>query len=233
MRKIDTKAYNKRLHSELMELDKLLNRINPEHVNYFDSELIKTAVEYQKLLSECVWADNSNVNGIEMSKVKQLLSYIKSKKKRIFVNRELIDITTPLDSDLDFSSGVVGIGDCQIKSFPNDYDGRNSFVYCQVVGIREDEDTDGGAVYKKEYLSTTELIYDKNGVVSGFPFVGSGYSKHHVINGGSAFLTAVKNSDGINISYRINKQGAWTMVAASTKSDFVRLYLDVFYVMWR
>jgi len=232
MRKIDTKAYNKRLHSELMELDKLLNKINPEHVNYFDSELIKTAESYQKLLSDSVWADNSNVNGIEMSKVKQLLAYIKSKKKRLFINREMIDITETIESNVAFSSGVYGAGDCQVKSFPSDYDGRNSFVYCQIVGIREDDDGAGGYLYTKERFSTTELILDKNGIRSG-DSVTFGYNTTYAINGGSSFLMAIKNASSIDISYKINKLGQWTDAASVTASDFVRLYLDVFYVMWR
>ena len=60
MRKIDTEAYNKRLHTEIMELDKLIKSINPENVNKIDAGLIKTADEYIRLISDTTWADNSN-----------------------------------------------------------------------------------------------------------------------------------------------------------------------------
>ena len=56
MRKIDTKAYNKRLHSEILELSKMVRSINPEHINLFDAKLIRTANNYIKLISEANWS---------------------------------------------------------------------------------------------------------------------------------------------------------------------------------
>lgn len=233
MRKIDSSAYNKRLHSELMELDKLLNRINPEHVNEIDSALIKTAFEYQALLGDSTWSNTSNFNGIEMSKVKQLIQYIKGRKKRLFIDREVVDISDDVNAaGSAFNSGVAAIGDKQIKGFPRGYDGRDSFVRAQIVGIRETEATDGIKYYNPVYFSDTDLIYDSNGIPSGHE-ARCGYVTTGSIRGNSSFLMAIKNANSIDISYKITKLGLWSDIATTRESDFVRLYLDVFYVLWR
>jgi len=77
MRKIDTTAYNKRLHSEILELDKMLKQIKPEHINLFDADLIKSAQSYVQVISDANWADNSNFNGIEMHKIKDIINNLR------------------------------------------------------------------------------------------------------------------------------------------------------------
>jgi len=135
MRKIDTEAYNKRLHTEIMELDKMIKSINPENVNQIDAGLIETADTYIKLISDTTWADNSNFNGIEMHKVKDLLFSLKLRKPIYFIKRELININD--DTSPTTASGVVEI------QVPDLFDGRNSFLSCRIHAY----DSDGYRVY--------------------------------------------------------------------------------------
>ncbi|HPS30418.1 MAG TPA: hypothetical protein PLZ43_09190 [bacterium] len=124
MRAIDSKAYNKRLHSEILQLDAILKKISPENVKFFDANLIGTAESYVKLLSDSTWAGNSNISGIEMNKVSSLLSYCESSKKQIFVNRIVSQHKTFNEVFVDGATKL---------EFPDMFDGRNSFVYARMV----------------------------------------------------------------------------------------------------
>lgn len=138
MRKIDTEAYNKRLHTEIMELDKLIKSINPENVNKIDAGLIKTADEYIRLISDTTWADNSNFNGIEMHKVKDLLSYMKTRRKKLYVKRQLFDMRD--DTTPETATGIATI------KIPDLFDGRNSFVHYVIRGL----DSEGNKFVQKK-----------------------------------------------------------------------------------
>lgn len=119
MRKIDTKAYNKRLHSEILELSKMVRSINPEHINLFDAKLIRTANNYIKLISEANWSSNSNVNGIELHKIKDMSGEIKIKDRTYRLARNFTK----------FVAGEAGLRSVKIPiNVPDTYDGRNSFV---------------------------------------------------------------------------------------------------------
>ena len=124
MRKIDTKAYNKRLHSEILELSKMVRSINPEHINLFDAKLIRTADNYIKLISDSNWSSNSNVNGIELHKIKDMSGELKIKDRTY--KYVLI--------------GMVAQGKKEtLNSFkmaanvPDTYDGRSSFVVVNII----------------------------------------------------------------------------------------------------
>jgi len=127
MRKIDTEAYNKRLHTEIMELDKMIKSINPENINQFDAGLIKTADTYIKLISDTTWADNSNFNGIEMHKVKDMMNKIKSKKNdKYFAARYVWH--TPIFSRI-ADGRIFGVS----IDVPENFEGRKSFVSTSVL----------------------------------------------------------------------------------------------------
>lgn len=133
MRKIDTEAYNKRLHTEIMELDKLIKSINPENVNKIDASLIKTADEYIRLISDTTWADNSNFNGIEMHKIKDIIKNMKAFKKNLFVKRmflssEGIDFATEWEDSRQLGHALIKI------PIEKGFDGRSSFIKCRFIG---------------------------------------------------------------------------------------------------
>jgi len=129
MRKIDTEAYNKRLHTEIMELDKMIKSINPENINQFDAGLIKTADTYIKLISDTTWADNSNFNGIEIHKVKNLIMRIKKKNRKYLAKYIIIPNFYPY-----IKSGDTTFIDIK-ESITVDlgFDGRKSFVVPKVI----------------------------------------------------------------------------------------------------
>ena len=176
MRKIDSAAYNKRLHSELMELDKLLHRINPEHIDKLDTELIKTATVYQKILSEAVWSDQTNFNGIELSKVKSLLSHIKMAKHFLHIGREIFEVRDHGDESQ--------INETVSINVPDRFDGRNSFINCLLsyknktsgdiglrrlsieplyIGGREKFDSESKLICRKNATNITiEISHDEN-----------------------------------------------------------------------
>ena len=132
MRKIDTKAYNKRLHTEIMELDKLIKSINPENVNQIDAGLIKTADEYIRLISDTTWADSSNFNGIELHKIKDIINNMKTSKKRLFIKRVFLGQESS-DSATEWD-GSRKVGYALIKiPVEKDFDGRASFVKCRFL----------------------------------------------------------------------------------------------------
>jgi len=121
MRKIDTEAYNKRLHTEIMELDKMIKSINPENVNQIDASLIRTADKYIRLISDTTWADNSNFNGIEMHKVKDMLNHLKINKSDYYVDVIKAKFTRRKtgEDDMDYAVTIY---------VPSGFDGRKSIV---------------------------------------------------------------------------------------------------------
>lgn len=143
MRKIDTEAYNKRLHTEIMELDKLIKSINPENVNKIDAGLIETADEYIRLISDTTWADNSNFNGIEMHKIRDILSKIKSSKNDVFINRDLVTCRKEGKNYFRLSH--------EIKC-PENYDGRSSLIIPRVI-----YDSNGISVYNGKIEDSFDL----------------------------------------------------------------------------
>jgi len=136
MRKIDTEAYNKRLHTEIMELDKMIKSINPENVNQFDAGLIETADKYIKLISDTTWADNSNFNGIEMHKIKDMLNHCKINKRKYYVERKVFPIVDSQKETME-TVWIKNIFDIPVRE---GFDGRKSIVlvnkiFCRVANI--------------------------------------------------------------------------------------------------
>lgn len=222
MRKIDTAAYNKRLHSEILKLSEMLEKITPENIKYFDTNLIKNAENYVGLLKEMRWASNSNFNSIELGKIKQLLNYIRISRNRLFVDREFNIMKTG-----EFERTRVGTN---VYRVPDNYDGRSSFVYPRIFVQTTDNNGNitGGYMNPLDiFLCGMTYISDDYDVVT-MPEIGSTKSR----------LEIVKNKHEITIHYEINTANTITYdygagtdtVTDSTVSDS---YLDVLYVIWR
>lgn len=126
MRKIDSKAYNKRLHSEILELEKMIKSINAENVNQFDANLIKTADSYIRLISQANWDSSSNFNGIEMHKIKDMLNYLKLSKKQFVVKNIVVK-----SDKVQYATEAKLVHNIEIES---PFDGRNSFVLPRFLG---------------------------------------------------------------------------------------------------
>lgn len=151
MRVVDTKSLNKRLFKEITELKDMVDKISPENVKYFDSDLIKSALNYTGILKDSIWADNSNFNGIEMSKIRQMLDGMKINKKRIFISRKIFNVQQSTNPNL-----VDGFLEIDV---PELFDGRNSFVYSQI----EIKDSEG--------LSHASPIYKYRNFPNGGKFI--------------------------------------------------------------
>jgi len=122
MRKIDTVAFNKKIVNKIKELDALVKRISPENIKYFDTDLIGSSENYIKVLKECSWDGDSNFNGIEMHKVKDMLSHLKANRRKFSIERKMFLVPRE-EFDEARVEGSVTI------DVPKDFDGRSSFVY--------------------------------------------------------------------------------------------------------
>jgi len=110
MRKLDTNSYNKMLADKLAELEmKVQKNITPENIKYFPPELIKKVDDI--LSVKYKWADG-NINGFEVSKINQMINYLKTFKTEFVVKQYTID------RNLQATSLPV----------PDGWDGRNSMV---------------------------------------------------------------------------------------------------------
>lgn len=145
MRKIDTTAYNKRLHSEILELDKMLKQIKPEHINLFDADLIKSAQSYVQVISDANWADNSNFNGIEMHKIKDIINNLRLNCNQKY--RAKRDICNFKSTGRSADNRVFGVS----LNVPDGFDGRNSYVSTSVF------------LYKQGTNSWSHIKLDKRG----------------------------------------------------------------------
>ena len=127
MRKIDANAYNKKIHGKLLELNDLVKRISPENIKFFNADLVTSAESYVKVLKECSWDSDSNFNGIEMHKVKDLIDDLKAKNKtRFHVVREITHIEVPINGTPE-SRGYYTFS--VTLPLPELFDGRNSVVF--------------------------------------------------------------------------------------------------------
>jgi hypothetical protein len=145
MRKIDTTAYNKRLHSEILELDKMLKQIKPEHINLFDADLIKSAQSYVQVISDANWADNSNFNGIEMHKIKDIINNLRLNGNQKYRAKRDIWYCKSTGRSADNRIFAVSL------NVPDGFDGRNSYVSTSVF------------LYNQGTNSWSQIKLDKRG----------------------------------------------------------------------
>lgn len=122
MRKIDSDSFNKKILNKIKELNDLVKRISPENMQYFDAKLVNSAESYTKVLEECSWDSDSNFNGIELGKIKDMLKYLKSTKRKFYIKRDMLRVPRGV-LDKKKAEGRITI------DIPEDYDGRSSFVY--------------------------------------------------------------------------------------------------------
>ena len=241
MRKIDTASLNKRLLKEITELKDMVDKISPENVKYFDSDLIKSANDYTAILKDSTWSDNSNFNGIEMSKIRQMISYLKRNRKKLLIKRNFENIkggSTPVYSTK-INVDAYAVGNTTFN-VPEGYDARSSFVYPRIVVV--DKINSEPAVYRKRYLSNTEILIQSNGCASGEyevaqdTFGNSYIIKTNMLQGNYAELQVMKNRESFTVSYYINQLGTVVTTNGSYavyESAAVAIYLDLIYLLWK
>lgn len=120
MRKIDAEAFNKKILDKIEELDLMVKKINPENVKYFDAELIEAAKGYVETIKDCSWSSNSNFNGIEMHKVKDIIKYVKQKNRKLYINRDLVTLRKSGENVFTLKHRI---------EVPETFDGRSSIIY--------------------------------------------------------------------------------------------------------
>lgn len=145
---IDSDAINKRLFDEISDLDNRSRRIRGE--NFRESTAAFHSLEHDNYANADA-VDNANFNGIEMSKIKQLVNYLQTHKKEFKFDRILDRVDNePKETSLsqygtwNNKSGdtstveQAGLKDNLGKDIPNTkteivvpdgFDGRDSFVY--------------------------------------------------------------------------------------------------------
>jgi len=151
MRKIDSSAYNKRLHAEILELEKMVKDINPENINLFDSTLISTAEKYISLIGNSAWSNNSNFNGIEMNKLQGMLNRLKTFRNKLYVGRDIVLVQREGDNNYRLTHEIVA---------PKNFDARQSIVIPRstVQGINH-------ITYSKKLESSVSNYSEKKFVV--------------------------------------------------------------------
>lgn len=146
MRKVDSSAYNKRLHSEILELEKMVKSINPENINLFDSTLISTAESYISLISNSAWSNNSNFNGIEMNKIQGMFNRLKVFRNKLYVGREVVVVVKEEDSIFKLNHVITA---------PKNFDARNSIVIPRFI-----HSTLRNRIYSKKIEDSMSLYHD-------------------------------------------------------------------------
>lgn len=146
MRKVDSSAYNKRLHAEILELEKMVKDINPENINLFDSTLINTAENYISLIGNSTWSSNSNFNGIEMNKIQGMFNRIKAFRNKLYVGREVVFVVKEEGSIFKLNHVIAA---------PKNFDARNSIVLPRFI----DSSLQTG-LYSKRIEDSMSLYYD-------------------------------------------------------------------------
>lgn len=146
MRKVDSSAYNKRLHAEILDLEKMVKDINPENINLFDSTLISTAESYISLISNSAWSNNSNFNGIEMNKIQGMFNRLKVFRNKLYVGREVVVVVKEEDSIFKLNHVITA---------PKNFDARNSIVIPRFI-----DSTLQTGIYSKKIEDSMSLYYD-------------------------------------------------------------------------
>lgn len=150
MRIIDSDAINKRVFADIANTFQHSSKITGEKTvqDFSGTDDPKAAV-----------VDNFNFNGIEFSKIKQMINYIQTHKKQFKFDRKLVELTNNKQTDLKYfvketqeESGddtitiqttIEQAGDYGVvvsgvrKEFLVDdlFDGRNSFIYPRFVVV--------------------------------------------------------------------------------------------------
>lgn len=221
MRKVDAESFNKRLVSEILELKNLIENISPEHINQFDADLIGTANQYLSLLTDSTWADNSNFNSIELSKLKQAIAYIRTQNKEVMFNRKVYDITSVDDGYSEIGDGRYAKGH-QLINVPAGFDGRLSFVYPRIIlaskvvsgSVGEGEQQTPVYSYVWRYMTVEEMLTHSQSQVNIDAEAGQVTILTPAAKGDTnARLQTAKNKKAITISYNLNCRGSTAVIS--------------------
>lgn len=182
-RRIDSDAINKRLFDEISDLDNHSRRIRGE--NFKESTENWHSLEHPNAALATVM-DNANLNGIEFSKIKQLINYMQTHKKE-FVFDEILDRVDnePKETALsqygtifDNSGEVIENTDDDEKKnlgkdipntktelvVPDGFDGRSAFVFPRIALLYEngamDWEVECWKIWDKEKADFVTNAYD-------------------------------------------------------------------------
>jgi hypothetical protein len=124
MRKIDSDSFNKEVLQQIYKIKAALDKVNSENVHYFDSDVLEKARSTLQLYEDknIKFDFNSNVNSIEMNKIRKMIDYLKVRKTSLSTISNLIDL-----SENSITGASMNI-DTKVK-VPKYYDGRRSFFY--------------------------------------------------------------------------------------------------------
>ena len=117
MKTLQTTAFNKRLHDEIINLEELINKhVNPENISYFNPRLIDQATELLELKYQ--YANESNINGFQAMKLNTMVNYLKVasvETKTVFSQSSINHLQDDSLATKEFP-------------IPDGFDGRNGFV---------------------------------------------------------------------------------------------------------
>lgn len=180
VRIIDSDAINKRVFADITNTFQHSQKITGENTvqNLSGADDPKAAA-----------MDNFNFNGIEFSKVKQLINYVQTHKKEFKFDRQLVMLSNDKKSQINYFTGGSNDGNVSkpavvINNFkknfipPDCFDGRNSFIYPRIVLVtREQIPVQNGTTIEKWYHTIVVgssptyaegAYYDKYAVGGGY-----------------------------------------------------------------
>ena len=159
MRAIDSDSFNKKVWEQIERIKYIIeNRITPENIKYFDGEIIKYArdllanEDYLKI----DWSANSNVNSYELSKLRQMIDYLKHSQTQRYLIGDSVSIPSYRDraNTGDFTS-KINIE--KIIRIPKNYDGRNSFWTYSIIA-----EDGSGQVITPEFFANNGMNCDES-----------------------------------------------------------------------
>ena len=207
MRQVKNASFNKELLQRINNLRELVTKnITPENVKFFDADIIRTAKTFLDKTESYSWNDNVNVNSIEMSKVNQIIRYLKKSKLEIrtFTQTVIADDerNTPFEEDgkyyLDLRAKQI---------IPEQFDSSNSFVIPQLT---VDKGTYSEDISLSDFLNNQ--FYDSD-------------------NKSSAGFTITRNKDDIEV--KVSKKPDNTRMSYLISQGSATLKLKVVYILWR
>jgi len=207
MRQVKNASFNKELLQRINNLRELVTKnITPENVKFFDADIIRTTKTFLDNTESYSWNDNVNVNSIEMSKVNQIIRYLKKSKLEIrtFTQTVIADgeRNTPFEEDgkyyLDLRAKQI---------IPEQFDSSNSFVIPQLT---IDKGTYSEDISLSDFLNNQ--FYDSD-------------------NKSSAGFTITRNKDDIEV--KVSKKPDNTRMSYLISQGSATLKLKVVYILWR
>ena len=109
MRQVKNATFNKELLDRINRLKEVVeNGVSPENIHYFNADLIRRARTLISLSDSPAWLDNTNINSIDISRINQIVRYLKLNKVDFRQNSTTVDILSDENSfsyDFDVPDG--------------------------------------------------------------------------------------------------------------------------------